>query len=180
MRGDGFDLSGTNRSRGTRWTKAGADDAFLAADATALRALGIDILNRAQVRLDGVVLVSSGLRIAADGQSKPVGDSWQILSVLDTNRDGKLDNKDLSWTHLRTFVDRDGDGAVSHGEVQTTTEVGIREIAAKAAGGRDGRPDAQGNMLVEGVFTRNDATSRKSADVTFARVRDRQGGIALR
>lgn len=180
MRGDGFDLSGANQSSGTRWTKVGTDDAFLAADATGLRAVGIDISNDTRVRLDGVVFVSSGLRITADGQSAQVGDSWQMLSVLDTNRDGKVDSKDLSWNHLRIFVDRNGDGSVSQSEIRTPTDTGIREIGARSVGARKGRADAQGNTLVEGSFTRNDGSMRRSADVTFARVPDREHGVALR
>jgi hypothetical protein len=144
------------------------DDGFLAVDATGLRALGMDISSAGQARLDGVVPVSSRLRIVADGQSREVGTSWQLLAVLDTNRDGKLDTKDPCWTHLRIFVDRNGDGSISDTEVRTAVETGIRDISARIGASRDGRSDAHGNTLVEGAFTRADG-STMSGDVTLPR-----------
>ncbi len=180
VRGDGFDLSGTSRSAGTRWTRVTPDDGFLAVDASGLRALGIDISSAGQARVDGVVPVSSRLRIMADGQPKEVGNSWQMLTVLDANRDGKLDTRDPCWNHLRIFIDRNGDGSISDAEVRTIVESGIRDISAKIGTSRDGRADTHGNGLVEGTFTRVDGSSGKSADVTFARVADGEHGIARR
>jgi len=180
MRGDGFDLSGTNRNAGTRWTRVMPDDGFLAVDATGLRAAGIDIKDVGQARLDGVVPVSSRLRIVADGQSKDVSNARQMLALLDANRDGRLDAKDAAWNHLRLFVDRDGDGSISDTEVRSVVEIGIRDISARIGASRDGRTDTQGNSLAEGVFTRGDGSTGKSADVKFAPLTDREGGIAGR
>ena len=152
VRGDGFDLSGTNRNAGTRWTRVMPDDGLLAVDASGLRALGVDISNAGQARLEGVVPISSRLRVVANGQAKEVGNSWQMLAVLDANGDGKLDTKDPSWNHLRIFVDRNGDGSISDTEVRTVTETGIRDISARTGTSRDGRTDTRGNSLVEGAF----------------------------
>jgi len=179
VHGDGFDLSGTNRNAGTRWTKVMPDDGFLAVDATGLRASGIDV-SSAQARLEGVVPVTSRLRIAVDGQAREVSNAWQLLAVLDANHDGKLDGKDPCWNHLRSFVDRNGDGSISDTEIRTVVETGIRDISAKMATSRDGRTDTHGNTLVEGSFTRSDGSTGKSADVTFAHVSDGEGGIARR
>jgi hypothetical protein len=175
VQSDGFDLSGTNRNAGTRWTKVMPDDGFVAVDATGLRALGVDISGAGQARLEGVVLVSSRLRIVADGQAREVSNPWQMLTVLDANRDGKLDTKDPCWAHLRIFVDRNGDASISDTEIRTVVETGIRDISAKIGTTRDGRTDTHGNTLVEGAFTRSDGSAGKSADVTFAHVSDGEG-----
>ena len=180
VRGDGFDLSGTNRAAGTRWTTAKTDDAFLAVDATGLRAIGIDTLSRGGVRLEGIVLVSSGLRLKVDSRATEIVDAWQMLAFLDGNRDGRVDSKDLCWSHLRIFTDSNGDGVIAQTEVRSTTDADVREIVGKVAGPREGRTDAQGNVLVDGQFTRSDGMTGKAADVTFARVPDRQNSVAAR
>jgi hypothetical protein len=180
MRGDMFELSGTNRNTGTRWTKVAPDDAFLAADATALHGAGIDVSGTGQARVDGLTLVSNRLRVAVDGSPKEVVNAWDLLTVLDTNRDGKLDSRDPCWSHLRIFVDRNGDGAIAESEVRTVAEAGIRDLAARTAAPKDGRVDPHGNTLVEGAFTRGDGSTERSADVTFARVSNGEGRVAQR
>jgi hypothetical protein len=179
MSGNGFDLSGTNRSTGTRWTHAASDDAFLAVDATALRAIGIDISSRAHTHLDGVVVVSTRLHFTAEGKARETTDAWQLLAVLDSNHDGTLDAKDRCWSRLRLFVDRNGDGSMAPDEV-LSAETDIRDITIRVGPAPEGRTDAQGSNLVEGTFTRNDGATRKSADVTFAHVPEGESALARR
>src|SRR5262245_29583025 len=91
VRGNGFAVGGANKNAGTRWTTAASDDSFLAVEATGLRAIGIDVVGRNGARLEGTVLVSSALHVVTDRQSQSIVDSWRMLAILDTNRDGRLD-----------------------------------------------------------------------------------------
>jgi hypothetical protein len=165
LRGNGFQTSGTNKASGTRWTTPQTDDAFLAVDATGLRAMGIEVTTRDRLRLDGTTLVSTSLRVVADGQSRDIERTWQMLVALDTNRDGKLDNHDTTWVHLRLFVDADGDGRIAAAEVHGVADGSIASMATKP--GRDPRTDGFGNVLTESWLVTTDGRTRNTADVRF-------------
>lgn len=167
LRGNGLDLSGTHKANGTRWTTTQTDDAFLAVDATGLRAMGIEVMTRERVRLDGPALVSTSLRIVVEGQARDVDRTWDMLAALDGNRDGKLDMHDPAWVHMRLFIDVDGDGRVGATEVHGVSDA-IAALSIKP--GRDPRTDAFGNVLTESWATTNDRRSRTTADVQFAKL----------
>jgi hypothetical protein len=63
-------------------------------------------------------------------------DGYEALSVLDDNRDGRLSGRELAG--IRAWVDRDGDGVCSAGEVQDLSAVGVAWIGVRGVKGPEG------------------------------------------
>jgi hypothetical protein len=173
LHSDGLNVSGqtttalaTGSSQRVRWTMADTDDAFLTADASALRAMGIELRRANGVIADGVTLAGGGFSIkTADGSSTVAADGWHVLARLDTNRDGRLNASDAPWKALRCFVDANADGTIGAAELTSTLSCGLREIRFGAG---SARTDQFGNTIVDGTFVRADGSTAPAADVFFS------------
>jgi hypothetical protein len=101
-------------------------DGMLAVEATEAAASGIRILDRNGDAMDGVIVLRSGLTIAnADGESSVIGPTPVALSVLDENKDNRLDEGDPAWGNMHLAVDYNGDNIIGEGEYALIGECGI-------------------------------------------------------
>lgn len=97
----------------TRWTVPGTDDAFLALDATALRAIGWGFRDARGQDLDGRQLLVKGRSIRhPDGTVLIARSALELLRFLDSNGDGDITSGDPAWASLAFFIDADGDGVL--------------------------------------------------------------------
>jgi Collagen triple helix repeat (20 copies)/Putative metal-binding motif len=121
LEGDGIDLSGSATTtllagqiqRLTRWTVPGTDDAFLAVDATTLRATGWRLFDARGQELDGRQLLVEGRSIRRpDGTERIATSALDLLRFLDSNADGHVSAADPGTQSLAFFTDADGDGAI--------------------------------------------------------------------
>lgn len=54
---------------------------------------------------------------------------FRALAVYDDNGDGVIDQKDKVWPHLRLWIDKNMDGKVDGGELETMSAAGITSIS---------------------------------------------------
>jgi hypothetical protein len=170
LKGDGIDLQSEVRTRGPngrmaplRWTKKGTDDAFLMLDATALRAAGVDV-REAGRPVQGITTLRKGLETWGDPHV--YGDVWDRLRAFDANKDGIINASDPVFSHLRLWLDADGDGIAGAGELRGLAEekivgISLGEVSAP-------RADPAGNTFRDGAFLRADGTRGVIRDASLA------------
>jgi hypothetical protein len=56
-------------------------------------------------------------------------DGFDVLALMDTNADGKINASDAKFSELRIWQDLNGNGAVDAGEMHTLVEMGITSIS---------------------------------------------------
>ncbi|HJU90794.1 MAG TPA: hypothetical protein VJ672_15500 [Gemmatimonadaceae bacterium] len=170
MSGDGVNLDGTAKTSlltggpvSARWTTAGSDDAFLLVDATSLRAAGVSLMNSSKEALEGSQLFRDGLRVKdPGGKESVISDGWQLLGVLDSNQDGKIDSSDPAWGSLRLFVDKNADGTINPGELTAVAEARMGALENKVG---EKITDAAGRSRADGSFSTADGETRTMSSV---------------
>jgi len=173
---DGLDFTGytatgllqDGTSQDLRWTRANTDDAFVVVDATALRAAtGYDIASQSGVSLEGDLLFRNGLQITLPGEDPAfTTDGWNMLSLFDSNGDGKMSASDSVWDHLKLFTDSNADGTIGAGELRALGNV-LKEFFET---GDIPTEDQFGNIFTPGGFVRLDDSTGDLADVQLQSV----------
>lgn len=173
LRGDNLDIGGRARIdvggsvRETGWTRSGTDDAFLMVSASSIRSAGFELSWASGGRVQSQVLVSDGLRLKTpDGKTHTIRDPFELLSLFDRDDDGKIDSTDATWRFLILFVDGNGDGRVSSGELESIADSVVRSIAVSKG---DSRKDSHGNKVTDGIFVDTSGFTRTAAAVTLRR-----------
>ncbi|MHB8765653.1 MAG: hypothetical protein ACYDA8_15145 [Deferrisomatales bacterium] len=81
----------------------------------------------------------------------PAEHGFQALAELDLNEDGKVDEADPFFEHLRVWQDLDHDGVSDPGELRRLADLGIGALATDSTSVREG--DGRGNVIIEkGTF----------------------------
>lgn len=171
LSGDGVDLSGdvrTSLATGSpariRWVKPQSDDAIVVVDATTLRSGGLSLTTAAGVPLEGNVFPRGGFTLTdSTGSAFLAPSSVELLTRLDANRDGKIDQSDPVWSAIMLFRDSDADGAIGASELTSAAEV-LQSLNVAASGA--GSADAYNTSHVPGVGHLRDGTA---IAITYAR-----------
>lgn len=121
-------------------TETYAEDAFLvsngilAVDATALRDMGIDIIDEDGQAMKGVIVFRTGLSVTdTNKQSRTIAGSVYDLSVFDINEDDSIDKDDAPWDAMYLAVDYNEDGDIGSGEYALIGECGVNGISLDLA-----------------------------------------------
>ena len=160
MDGNGLDLSGPIQNNPlfrpnsvpTRWTLQGSDDCFLALDATAMRAAGLDVRDAAQNPVDGMVLVQGGMSIAPVGTpAVPASDVWDVVAMLDSNHDQQVDANDAAYAFTYLYMGPADPDSLTAARVDETKH--RPPVVLFTWGTRHGAPvtDAAGNVRRDGT-----------------------------
>jgi hypothetical protein len=96
----------------------------------------------------------------------PGAEGFAALAQYDANGDGIIDANDPIYSQLRIWVDRNHNGAVDAGELETLAQAGIASISL-AATTQTGDTQAGNTITATGSFTRSDGTTGAIADVNF-------------
>ncbi|HEY0028114.1 MAG TPA: M10 family metallopeptidase C-terminal domain-containing protein, partial [Allosphingosinicella sp.] len=144
-----FDMDGNGIKDDTGWI--GKQDGFLVVDSDG----------------DGRVTTAAELSLLA--LKRDALSSLDALAVLDSNRNGRVDEGDARFAELKLWIDRNGNGITDRGELQGLAEAGISSIdlAAQAAPAATARLGANA-VLTTSVFTRSDGRTGSLADVALA------------
>ncbi len=101
-------------------------DGILVIDANEAANNGVQILDRAGHLMDGIVTLRSGLSISNDsGKIIVIKASSDALTVLDANKDSRLDDSDPAWSNMHLAVDYNGDGTIGQGEYALIGNCGV-------------------------------------------------------
>ena len=136
-----FDYDGDGFAERTAWVSP--DDGILVHD----------------INADGLVTSASELF------GSPSQDGFEVLEVLDTNGDGRIDAQDEDFGELRVWQDLDGDGVSDPGELRTLDDAGIVaiELTRSAVNGTN-----NGNGVgFEANFLRANATTGTAQTIYF-------------
>ena len=88
-------------------------DGMLAVDAAEAAVNGVRILDRNGDVMDGIIVLRSGLTITnEDGGSSVIGPTPVALSVLDENKDSRIDADDPAWENMHLAVDYNADNII--------------------------------------------------------------------
>jgi hypothetical protein len=136
-----FDLDGDGFANRTSWLNP--EDGFLALDANG------------NGRIDDIEELF--------GNPRQTG--YEELSLLDSNTDGVINEKDAAFAALQVWQDKNGDGVTQTGELHTLQQVGIvsislayQDIAAQA--------DSDGQIARQGSFTWANGTEGVAAETS--------------
>jgi hypothetical protein len=123
--------------------------------------LAIDLNGDGHIN-SGAELFGSGTKLA---NGTKAADGWQALTQHDINNDGKIDASDAVFTHLRVWVDANGDGNTDAGELHTLADLGIASIAVTP----DQSMVAQNGNYLRGFssYTTQDGAAHAVADAWF-------------
>ncbi len=124
-----FDHNGDGFAERTGWV--GPDDGLLVMDRN-----GDGLIN------DGGELFSDHT-VLSDGTKAASG--FEALAQFDDNMDGSIDATDEVFSYLRVWIDSNGDGWSSPGELFTLDDLGIKSISLDSS--PEGIVDPQGNTL---------------------------------
>lgn len=145
-----FDHDGNGFAQQTGWV--GRDDGLLVMDRN-----GNGLID------SGRELFGNQTVFSIDGSLENNG--FSALGRLDSNRNGMIDGLDSSFSSLQVWIDVDGNGKTSAGELHGLAELGIESISLAYA---SGEMDAQGNMHSQiGSYNRADGSVGKIHDVWF-------------
>lgn len=76
--------------------------------------------------MNGVVALRFGLSITnANGEIAVIGPSPDALTILDGNKDSRLDHSDPLWDNMHLAVDYNGDSNIGEGEYALIGECGV-------------------------------------------------------
>ncbi|MFY2597132.1 calcium-binding protein [Achromobacter xylosoxidans] len=124
--------------------------------------------------LNGNGIIDDGRELFGDRTQLPDGSTaangFQALAALDSNMDGKVDSQDASWSDLRVWQDRNGDGVSAADELLTMEQAGVSSISTVHT--QHTPPVALGNqnaILQSGTFTRADGSTGAAASLLFTR-----------
>lgn len=126
-----FDLRNDGAPAVISWTRAGADNAFLARD------------RNGNGRIDNGSELFGNFTVLRSGQLAKHG--FEALSELDSNLDGAITVADQEWPSLLLWTDRDHDGVSIASELQPLSVSAITELGTTAT--IVGRRDAWGNQF---------------------------------
>ncbi|MBK8918190.1 MAG: hypothetical protein IPM73_09120 [Betaproteobacteria bacterium] len=145
-----FDHEGDGFAEQTGWV--GKDDGLLVWDRD-----GDGFIN------DGSELFGSRTKLT---NGSLAANGFAALSELDSNRDGKVDAADSSFTSLRVWKDVDGNGISAPDELLDLSAVGVQSITTSYL--NSSNLDQNGNDHRQlGSYTRADGTTANAEDVWF-------------
>lgn len=124
-----FDLTNQGHASQTAWTRAEAENAFLAMD------------RNGNGRIDQGAELFGDFTPLPSGQNAPNG--FVALAVLDENGDGLIDEADPVWPALLLWTDRDHDGRSTPAELEPIAQSSV--AAVETAYHEIGRKDRWGN-----------------------------------
>ncbi len=118
---------------------------------------------------DGSELFGNNTRLAAGGKA---ANGFAALAELDSNRDGRVDAQDTSFSQLRLWQDADANADVGDGELRALDAAGVQSLSLTYQTQRV--TDRQGNQLLQvGRYTKADGSVHAMDDVWFAADRAR-------
>jgi hypothetical protein len=134
--GVNFDLFGSGKPLRLSWTRAGAQNGWLALD-----------LNHDSKFGNGQELFGNAMPTPGPAGLRM---GFKALAVYDTRRyggngDGIIDYKDMVFSKLRVWVDKNHNGITDPGEVLSLTQAGIKSISVRYEPGH--YTDAHGNKF---------------------------------
>lgn len=156
-----FDLNGDGKVVRTGWVAP--EDGLLALDFNrdGLINSGRELFGEYTVRAPLENLTNTG---------KTFENGFQALAMLDSNKDGRIDQKDARFSELIVWRDRNGDGISQAGEAQPLSAfdiVGI-DLAYVRSGGLDKPLTVLGNEVrLEASYQTKDGRKHLIADVWF-------------
>lgn len=151
-----FDHDGNGFSETTGWV--GKDDALLVWDRN-----GNDRID------DGSELFGNNTSLATGGKA---ANGFVALAEIDSNRDGRVDAQDASFSQLRLWLDTDANADVSDGELRALAAASVQSLSLTYRTQRV--TDDQGNQLLQvGSYTKADGSAQAMVDVWFAADRAR-------
>lgn len=175
--GDGIDLSGEVRDRsgnGTRWTKAGTNDAFLMIDGDAAAAAGCPLEAGAPPKVEavtGLQTLKGSFRRVGQPQDPPVIHVFAVLAQLDGNGDGQLNGLDPEWACLRAGIDANADGLIEPSECRTLAESGVAAIVLWSGDPvEDVAHDEHGNAYLLGRYPTTEGHAHDKWAVTLGKL----------
>jgi len=120
--------------------------------------------------LNSDALINNGGELFGEGtllsNGRRASDGYAALAVMDSNRDGLVNQSDKDFKSLKVWQDANGNGVSDKGELKSLTEVGITELSleAKASTIMD-----NGNLIgLMGGYTAADGSVHTMGDVWFS------------
>lgn len=144
-----FDHVGSGKSVKTGWISAG--DALLVMDRN-----GNGLIDTGAELFGHATLLPNG-RTASDG--------YAALSNLDTHRDGRVDARDVNFSQLMLWVDRNANGKTDAGELISLAEAGIVSLNLNSQS--SSAMQAGNRIALTSAYTQADGTQGIMADVWF-------------
>lgn len=89
------------------------------------------------------------------------------LRAFDTNGDGSFSDRDAQWRQFHVWRDRDGDGVVDKGELQSMKKAGVASISLAAAPTEQSWAWGENPVMNYGHFTRTNGSLGALADVAM-------------
>jgi hypothetical protein len=142
-----FDMNGDGRADDTSWI--GSSEAFL-------------FLDR-----DGNGTMSGVSELSFTDDLPGAKTDLEGLQAFDSNSDGKISSADNRFTEFRVWRDRNGDGTVDKGEVQSLTDIGLQSISLSGTAISSSVHPGDVAVINTGTWTRIDGTSMQLADAVL-------------
>jgi hypothetical protein len=143
-----FDMDGDGSRDDTGWH--GKGDGFLVVDS------------------NGDGRITSGAELSLLSQKVGAGSVFEALAVFDSDKNGKVDEKDSRFAELRIWADRNGNGRTDTGELATLTSHGIVSIGLNALPTQGRVKVGENAVLGTTTFTFSDGRSRTAAAAALA------------
>jgi len=104
-------------------------DGILVIDAAEAAHNNVQMYDRDGALMGGIVVLRLGQTVVNNGgDSAVIEASSNALSVLDANRDNRLDHSDPVWDSMHLAVDYNDDGIIGEGEYALIGECGVDAI----------------------------------------------------
>lgn len=144
----GFDMNGDGSLDNTGWVSGG--DGFLVIDR------------------DGDGAITHASEISFLSEKDGATSAWDGLSVLDNNRDGKVDGRDARFGALKIWADRNGDGISQADELKSLADMGIAEIGLRTAPSSDSAKVGDNLPLSTATFKWSNGVTATIGNVALA------------